>query len=84
MNKAGRGSFGQVMAGLAVLRRHGVEWNALTTVHAANQDRGREIYRFLRDECGARFMQFIPIVERATAQTLPAVDAGWATSARRR
>jgi serine-type anaerobic sulfatase-maturating enzyme len=64
------------MAGLAVLRRHGVEWNALTTVHVANQDRGREIYRFLRDECGARFMQFIPIVERATAQTLPAADAG--------
>jgi uncharacterized protein len=77
VNKAGRGSFGQVMAGLAVLRRHGVEWNALTTVHVANQDRGREIYRFLRVECGARFMQFIPIVERATAQTLPAADAGW-------
>jgi uncharacterized protein len=42
VNKAGRGSFGQVMTGLTVLRRHGVEWNALTTVHAANQDRGRE------------------------------------------
>ena len=27
-------------------------------------DRGREVYRFLRDECGARFMQFIPIIER--------------------
>ena len=22
-----------------------------------------EVYRFLRDECGARFMQFIPIIE---------------------
>ena len=25
---------------------------------------GREVYRFLRDECGARFVQFIPIIER--------------------
>ena len=28
------------MAGLAHLREHGVEWNALTTIHAANQDAG--------------------------------------------
>ena len=41
-----------------------MEWNALTTVHAANGDHGREVYRFLRDECGARFVQFIPIIER--------------------
>ena len=47
-----------------------MEWNALTTVHAASQVRGREIYRFLRDGCGARFMQFIPIVERATPESL--------------
>jgi uncharacterized protein len=77
VDKGGKGSFGRVMKGLAVLRRHGVEWNALTTVHAANQDRGREVYAFLRDECGARFMQFIPVVERATAETLPAANAGW-------
>jgi serine-type anaerobic sulfatase-maturating enzyme len=56
------------MAGLGHLRERDVEWNALTTIHAANQGLGREIYRFLRDGCGARFMQFIPIVERATPQ----------------
>jgi serine-type anaerobic sulfatase-maturating enzyme len=84
VNKAGRGSFGQVMAGLAALQRHGVEWNALTTVHAANQDRGREVYRFLRDECGARFLQFIPIVERATPETLAAANAGWGERVRGR
>ncbi len=64
VNKGGKGSFDQVMAGLAHLREAGVEWNALTTVHAANQDRGGEVYRFLRDGCGARFIQFIPIIER--------------------
>ena len=64
VNKGGKGSFDQVMEGLAFLQNAGVEWNALTTVHAANGDRGREVYRFLRDECGARFIQFIPIIER--------------------
>jgi uncharacterized protein len=62
--RGGRGSFDQVMRGLEALGAAGVEWNALTTVHAANADRGREVYRFLRDDCGARFVQFIPIVER--------------------
>jgi uncharacterized protein len=64
VNKGGRGSFDQVMRGLSFLNDAGVDWNALTTVHAANGDRGREIYRFLRDECDARFIQFIPIIER--------------------
>jgi serine-type anaerobic sulfatase-maturating enzyme len=64
VNKGGKGSFDQVMHGLSFLNDAGVDWNALTTVHAANGDRGREVYRFLRDECGARFIQFIPIIER--------------------
>jgi uncharacterized protein len=51
------------MAGLRHLREAGVEFNALTTLHAANVGRAGEVYRFLRDECGARFMQFIPIIE---------------------
>jgi uncharacterized protein len=38
----------------------------LTTVHAANAEHGRAVYRFLRDVCGACFIQFIPIVERAS------------------
>ena len=80
VDKGGKGSFDRVMAGLAVLQRHDVEWNALTTIHTANQDRGGEVYRFLRDECGARFMQFIPIIERATIETLPAANAGWGAS----
>jgi len=75
VNKGGKGSFDQVMRGLQYLREGGVEWNALTTIHAANADHGREVYRFLRDECGARFVQFIPIIERvaeaAEGGTLP-------------
>jgi serine-type anaerobic sulfatase-maturating enzyme len=50
------------MRGLGHLRAGGVEYNILTTIHAANEHRGRDVYRFLRNECGARFMQFIPII----------------------
>ena len=64
-------------AGLAALRRHGVEFNILCTVNAANQNHGRTVYRFFRDELGAKWMQFIPIVERATEETLDIANQGW-------
>jgi serine-type anaerobic sulfatase-maturating enzyme len=66
-----------VIRGLDVLKNHGVEWNVLTTLHAANGDQGRRVYLFLRDELGAEYIQFIPIIERATPQTLEAADSGW-------
>ncbi len=65
VNKGGKGSFNQVMRGLALLKKHRVDFNILTTLHAANAPYPLEVYHFLRDEVGARFMQFIPIVERA-------------------
>jgi uncharacterized protein len=77
VDKGGKPTFGRVMAGLEVLKRHGVDWNVLTTIHAVNGDHGRAVYTFLRDELGAGFIQFIPIIERATEQTLPVADAGW-------
>lgn len=64
VTRGGTGSFDRVMRGLEHLRAAGVEWNALTTINAANAPYPREVYRFLRDECGARFVQFIAIVER--------------------
>ncbi len=66
VNKGGQGSFDQVMRGLGFLQEAEVEWNALTTIHAANAGHGRAVYRFLRDECGARFVQLIPIIERVS------------------
>ncbi|MGN6170471.1 MAG: anaerobic sulfatase maturase [Solirubrobacteraceae bacterium] len=64
VTKGGRGSFHQVMRGLGYLRDAGVDWNALTTIHAANAEHAGRVYRFLRDQCGATFIQFIPIIER--------------------
>ncbi|MHB0877165.1 MAG: anaerobic sulfatase maturase [Anaerolineae bacterium] len=63
VDAAGRPTFDRVMRAVALLHRHGVEVNSLTTVHAANAEHGLEVYRFLRDEAGMRYVQFIPIVE---------------------
>ena len=41
-----------------------MEFNTLTCVHAGNGDHPFEVYRFLRDDVHARFIQFIPIVVR--------------------
>src|SRR6185437_14075 len=62
VDKGGKPTFDRVLAGLEVLKRHGVDWNVLTTIHAVNGDHGREVYAFLRDELGAGFIQFIPII----------------------
>jgi len=64
VDKAGRGTFKRVMRGLQLLQKHGVEYNILATVNRINADFPLEVYRFMRDEVGARWVQFIPVVER--------------------
>lgn len=54
------------MRGWRFLKKHGVAFNILCTVHAANQEYPLEVYRFFRDELETEFIQFIPIIERAT------------------
>lgn len=63
-NRAGRGSFRQVMAAIALLHRHQVPFTTLTTVNAHNAEQPLAVYRFLRDEVASPMMQFIPIVAR--------------------
>ncbi len=64
VDKGGQPTFERVLRGIRLLQKHEVEFNILTTVHAANADHPLAIYRFIRDEVKAQFMQFIPIVER--------------------
>ena len=64
VDKQARPTYAKVIAGLDRLKAAGVEWNVLCTVHAANQDAPLEVYRHFRDDLGATFVQFIPIVER--------------------
>ena len=63
-DKGDRPTFQQVMRGIHCLQKHDVAFNVLTTVHRANENRPLDVYRFLRDEVAATWMQFIPIVER--------------------
>jgi uncharacterized protein len=77
LNRGGKGTHAQVMKGLTHLREHDVDVNVLCTVNKANEDHGAEVYRYFRDELGAGWMQFIPIVERATPETLPIANQGW-------
>jgi uncharacterized protein len=79
VTKGGAGTFDQVMRAHEVLRRHEVDVNVLCTIHAANGDHPLEVYRFFRDELGAAYLQFIPIVERATPELLQIANLGWGT-----
>jgi uncharacterized protein len=54
--------------GIEVLKKHHVEFNLLTVVSAANAAHPGVVYRALR-KTGARFFQFIPLVEREVAPT---------------
>lgn len=62
----GRSVFDRVVAAARRMQRHGVEFNVLCTVNAANAGYPVEVYRFFRDELRVRYVQFIPIVEVAT------------------
>jgi uncharacterized protein len=64
VDKGGQPTLDKVMRGLGFLQQYGVEYNTLTTLHHANADYPAEVYRFLRDQCGSRFQQYIPIIER--------------------
>ncbi|MCC6314269.1 MAG: anaerobic sulfatase maturase [Thermomicrobiales bacterium] len=77
VDRRGQGSFDRVRRGWDTLVKHEVDANILCTVHAANGDHPLAVYRYFRDELNAQFLQFIPIVERATETVLRLADAGW-------
>ena len=77
LDRTKQGTFDRVMKGWKHLRQHGVDFNILCTVNAANEKHGRTVYRFFRDEMGARWVQFIPIVERASEETIDVANQGW-------
>jgi len=55
-------SWHDVMRGIELLKRHGVEWNAMATVNAVNVGHPVAFYRFFR-QIGCEFLQFTPVVE---------------------
>lgn len=84
VNKAGRATYSQVRRGWDLLQTAGVQTNVLCSVHAANEAHPSEVYRHLRDELGARYLQLIPIVERVPPGLLDVAERGWARDDGRR
>jgi uncharacterized protein len=63
-DKVGQPVFDKVERAARLMQKHGAEFNILCTVNAANSRHPLEVYRYFRDGLGARYIQFIPIVER--------------------
>lgn len=63
-DRKGRSVYDRVIRAARLMQAHGVDFNILCTVNAVNSRHPLEVYRFFRDELGAPFLQFIPIVER--------------------
>ena len=82
VDKGGKPTFDRVLRGLRLLQGHGVDYNILTTVNRVNGDYPLEVYRFLRDEAGTDWMQFIPVVERINADGLTLYQEGDTVSER--
>lgn len=62
-SRGGRPSFRQVMRGISILNRYGVEWNAMAVVNDLSVQYPLDFYHFFKG-IGCRYIQFTPVVER--------------------
>ena len=63
LSRKGKSTFDDTLNGLALLKKHNVDFNTLTVVNAENVKRPLNVYAFLK-RIGSQYMQFIPLVER--------------------
>lgn len=63
VDRKGTPTFGRVMKGLALLQKHAVEYNVLSSISREASAHPLEIYHFFKGN-GVQFIQFIPIIER--------------------
>lgn len=77
VNKGGRPTFDKVFSTALMMKRMRVDFNTLSVVNKLCEGRGTEIYRFLRDEAGSTFMQFLPAEDWLSDGSL----APWSVSA---
>lgn len=86
----GAPTYAKVMAAVELMARTGVEYNILTTVNSRSEERGTEVYKFLRSL--GNFIQFLPVVEYVrmrdgkrplivSPDEEDAVEAPWSVSA---
>lgn len=62
-SRSGKPSFRQVMQGIKLLNKYGVEWNAMATINDLTASHPLEFYHFFK-EIGCKYIQFTPVVER--------------------
>lgn len=65
-DRGGAPTFDKVMNAVRLLQTAGVDFNTMTTVNAASEGRGKEVYQFLK-ALGSRYLQFMPVVEHVKA-----------------
>lgn len=62
LTRDGQPTWERVVRAIQLLRKHGVEWNAMATVNQANVDHPLDFYHFFKEnQC--TYLQFTPIVE---------------------
>ncbi|PJC87018.1 anaerobic sulfatase maturase [Vibrio sp. HA2012] len=61
--RSGKATYEMVKKAIGLMTEHGVEFNTLTVVSDTNVDEPIQVYEALK-ELGAKYMQFIPLVER--------------------
>lgn len=62
VTRSGKGTFQKVMAAIARLKEHQIEFNTLTVINNSNVYHPLEVYKFLK-YIGSRHMQFIELLE---------------------
>ncbi|RNC68224.1 MAG: anaerobic sulfatase maturase [Desulfuromonadales bacterium] len=62
-DRQGKGTFDEVIGGLKLLQKHGVEYNVMASVARETARQPLEVYRFFKEQ-GVEFIQFVPIIER--------------------
>jgi uncharacterized protein len=66
-NRGGQPTFDDVMRGMRLLKKWGVEFNVLACVARETAYRPMDVYHFFKEQ-GASFIQFTPVVERIPDQ----------------
>ena len=62
VDREGKGTFNRVMAAIRLLEKHGVDFNILTVVSAANARRGQQVYSFFKKQ-DFRYQQYIECLD---------------------
>ncbi len=62
-DKGGNGTFDNVLRGMNLLKKHGVDFNVMATVAKETAYKPLEVYHFFKEQ-SVEFIQFTPVIER--------------------